>query len=197
MQRTFKPSTHCCTHPFNLIHMGLTGPMRTQSIQGNLYHFIIVDDYTHYKWVLFLPPKSDTFKAFKKFHALVSTYYKGILRATRSDHRGEFLLKEFIQHMEKQGMHHQLTAPHTLQQNGVVERANRTMAEAAQAMLQSTGMSQGFWECAVAIAVHVRNCAPSCVTGNVSPHEQLFGQPPDLSYLHIFGCLAYAHTMTQ
>jgi len=73
--------------------------------------------------------------------------------------------------MEKQGVHHQLTAPHTPQHNGVAERANWTMAEAAQAMLQSMGMLQGFWECAVATAVHIRNCAPSHVTGNVSPHE--------------------------
>ena len=32
---------------------------------------------------------------------------------------------------------------------------------------------------------------------NISPHEWLIKQPPDLSYLHIFGCLTYAHTMTQ
>ena len=57
--------------------------------------------------------------------------------------------------MEKQGVHHQLTVPHTLQQNGVAGRANQTMAEATQTMLQSAGMSQGFWQCPVATAVHI------------------------------------------
>ena len=99
--------------------------------------------------------------------------------------------------MEKHGVHHQLTAPHTLQQNGIAERGNWTIAEAAQAMMQSAGLSQAFWEFAVTTAVHVQNHAPSRVTGNISPHEWLIKQPPDISYLCIFGCLAYTHTTTQ
>ena len=86
---------------------------------------------------------------------------------------------------------------HTPQQNGVAERANHTVAEAARAMLQSASMTNGFWECAVATATHVRNHAPSRVNEYQSPHEQLLGQKPDLSYLWTFGCLAYAHTMTN
>ena len=61
-------------------------------------------------------------------------------------------------------------------------------------MLQAAGMSPGFWEFAVATAVHVRNRAPSQVIGYVSPHERLLKSTLDLSYLHTFGCLAYAHT---
>ena len=79
--------------------------------------------------------------------------------------------------MEEQGVHHQLTAPHTPQQNGIAERANQTIAKAAWAMRQSSGLSQGFWECAVATAVHVWNHAPSRVTNYISPHEHLVGQP--------------------
>ena len=84
-QRTFKSLTHRRTHPFDLIHMDLAGPMKTRSVQGNFYHFIIVDDYMRYKWVLFLLAKSDTFEAFKNFHVLISTYYKGTLRAAHLD----------------------------------------------------------------------------------------------------------------
>ena len=101
MQRIFKPSTHCCTQPFELIHMDLAGPMKTRSIQGSFYHFIIIDDYTCYKWALFLLQKSDTFEAFKNFHTLISTFYKGTLRAAHSNHEGEFLSQEFIQHMKE------------------------------------------------------------------------------------------------
>ena len=124
--------------------MDLMGPMKTKSIQGSLYHFIIVDDYSRYKWVFFLKAKSDTFTSFQKFHALVSTHYGGTLRAARSDHGGEFLSMEFTQYMEEKGILHQLTVPHMPQQNRVAERANRTVAEASQAMLQSAGMTNGF-----------------------------------------------------
>ena len=50
-----------------------------------------------------------------------------------------------------------------------------------------------FWECAVSTAVHARNRAPSRVNDYLSPHERLFGQPPDLLHLCVFGCLAYRH----
>ena len=95
--------------------------------------------------------------------------------------------------MEAKGIEHQLTAPHTPQQNGVAERANRTVASAARALLQTAGMTNNFWECAISTAAHARNRAPSRVNDYVSPHERLFGQQPDLSYLRVFGCLAYRH----
>ena len=173
--------------------MDLAGPMQTQSIQGNYYHYILVDDCTRYKWAFFLRRKSDTFKCFKQFDTLVSTQFDSTLRAVRSDRGGEFLSAEFTQYMENKGIKHQLTTPHTPQQNGIAEQANRTVAEAARAMLQSVGMSIGFWECAVSTAIHVRNRAPSRATDYTSPHEHLHKEKLDISYLRVFGCLAYAH----
>ena len=195
-QQKFVSSTHRCTEPFALVHMDLAGPMNTHSIQGHYYHFILVDDYTQHKWIYFLTAKSDTFSQFKNFHALVGNYYKGSLRAICTDCGGEFLSRDFTQYLEKQGIHHSLTRPNTPQQNGVTERANRTIAEAAQAMLHGAGISHVFWEFAVGTAVHVQNRAPSHVTSNISPYKLLTGHKPELSYLHVFGCLTYAHIMT-
>ena len=195
-RRKFVSSTHRRTEPFALLHMDLAGPMNTRSIQGHYYHFVLVDDYTRHKWIYFLTTKSDTFSQFKNFHALVRNYHKGSLRAIRTDRGGEFLSQEFTQYLEKQGIHHNLTVPNTPQQNGVAERANRTIAEAARAMLYGAGMSHGFWEFAVGTAVHVQNRAPSRVTSNISPYKLLTGQKADLSYLRVFGCLAYAHITT-
>jgi transposase InsO family protein len=124
--------------------MDLTGPMRMRSIQGHSYHYVLVDDYTHYKWVFFLQAKSNAFECFKKYHVLVSMHYKGTLRAIHSDRGGEFLSTEFKQYVEEQGIKHELTALHTPQQNGVAERANRMITEAACAMLQSAGTPHGF-----------------------------------------------------
>jgi len=111
--------------------MDLAGPMRTHSIQGHFYHFIIVDDYTCYKWIYFLTTKEQTFTHFREFHAFISTHYGGTLRAAHSDHGGEFCSTEFTNYMAEQGMHCQLTASQTPQQNSVAECANQTVAEAA------------------------------------------------------------------
>ena len=192
-RRSFKNSHSRQTKPFALVHMDLAGPMRTKSIQGSFYYYIIVDDNTRFKWVFFLRTKDQAFEKFKIFYAFVHTQFNTTLKLIRSDRGGEFLSTEFIKFMDNKGIEHQLTAPYTPQQNGVAERANRTIVGAARALLQSAGMSNMFWESAISTAVHVRNRAPSRVNNYVSPHEKLFGQAPDISYLRTFGCLAYRH----
>ena len=61
--------------------------------------------------------------------------------------------------------------------------------EVARVMMQTAGMSTGFWEFAVATATHFRNLAPSRANSYDSSHEQLFKTSPDLAYLWIFDCL--------
>ena len=56
-----------------------------------------------------------------------------------------------------------------------------------------SGMLTGFWEYIVAAAILVRNLTPSCANNYLSPHKHLFRQAPNISYLHIFGCLTYQH----
>ena len=141
---------------FDVIHIDLVGLMKTQSIQGNFYHYILVDDYTHYNWVFFIGTKDEPFHCFKTFFTFILTQFGTTLKAIRSDRGGEFLSTDFIKYLEK-GTADRLTTPHTPQQNGTAKRANRTIAGAACAMLHSASMTNGFWECAVAIVVHVRN----------------------------------------
>jgi hypothetical protein len=47
--------------------------------------------------------------------------------------------------------------PHSPQQNGVVERMNRTLQEAALSMILHAGLSNSFWAEAVCNAAYVRN----------------------------------------
>ena len=54
-----------------LIHMDLFGPIRTVSIRGKVYSYVIVDDYSRYTWVSFLEAKSEAFQAFLKFSKVV------------------------------------------------------------------------------------------------------------------------------
>ena len=129
-----------CLKLFELVHMDLAGPMHTQSIQGNCYYYILVYNHMQYKCVFFIQQKNDTFNCFKQFNALISTQFSVTIRATHSDRRGEFLSTEFTKYMESKGIIHQLTAPHTPQQNSIAKHVNHTVAEAAQAMLQSMGL---------------------------------------------------------
>ena len=55
-------------------------------------------------------------------------------------------------------------------------------------------MSKGFWGEAIRTSVHVLNRSPRKGLDWKTPYEVLFGRIPDVSYLRVFGCRAWAHT---
>ena len=112
--------------PLELLHMDLFGPSRIKSFGGNYYALVIVDDFSRYTWTLFLTIKSEAFKEFKKFAVLVQNEKDLKIKAIRSDHGGEFQKELFENFCEEHGISHNFSAPRTPQQNGVVERKNRS-----------------------------------------------------------------------
>nr|GEU30453.1 serine carboxypeptidase-like 16 [Tanacetum cinerariifolium] len=90
-----KESTSRAKEPLQLIHTDLCGPITPPSHGKNLYFMLFIDDYSRKTWVYFLNEKSQAFKAFKKFKAMVEKE-KGLkIKSMRSDRGGEFLSKEF------------------------------------------------------------------------------------------------------
>ena len=93
-----------------LLHMNLFGPTRTTSLGGKKYSFVIIDDFLHFTWVLFLA-KDEAFSAFSKFCRKVSNE-KGLpIVSIRSDHRTEFKNKDFKKFYDEKGIDHNFLAP--------------------------------------------------------------------------------------
>ena len=94
-------------------------------------------------WVYPIKHKSDVFKVFKTWLALVENQTRKKLKCLRSDNGGEYLSREFTTFCEK-GIKRELPAPHNPPQNGVAERANRTIQERTLSMLSQAGLTHGF-----------------------------------------------------
>ena len=73
------------TEPFDLIHIDLFGPTTYESIGGNNYGFVIVDDISRFTWVFFLKDKTQVYKKFKHLIIRVQNEWKVTLKAVRSD----------------------------------------------------------------------------------------------------------------
>ena len=82
--------------------------------------------------------------------------------------------------------------PHTLQQNGVAERANRTIVEMARCMLYAQGLGHEIWAEAVSIAVYTCNRCPNKALVDITPKDAWSDKRPCISHMHVFGCIAYA-----
>ncbi|KAJ0080658.1 hypothetical protein Patl1_12136 [Pistacia atlantica] len=180
-----------------LLHADLCGPMSIESFGGSQYFLLITDDFSRMSWVFFLKFKSEAFDNFKKFKAVVEKQSKCFIQTLRTDIGGEFLSTEFNVFCEENGIHRELTAPHTLEQNGVAERKNRTVVEMARSMLKAKNLPNNFWEEAVATAVYILNISPTKAVLNQTPYEAWKGRKPRVSHLKVFGCIAYALIKSQ
>lgn len=128
----------------DLLHIDLCGQIRPKTVGGKHYFLLVVDDYNRYMWLELLESKDEAYKCFRKIKASAETESGVKLRAFRSDRGGEFNSLEFKEYCEDQGIKHFTTTPYTPQQNGVVERRNRTVVEMARCLLKSKGLPAEF-----------------------------------------------------
>ncbi|GKA93362.1 retrovirus-related pol polyprotein from transposon TNT 1-94 [Tanacetum coccineum] len=174
-----------------LLHMDLCGPMRVASINGKKYILVIVDDFSRYTWVYFLRSKDETPEIIKKFITQAQLNYKAKVCKIRTDNGTEFKNATLKAHYEKLGIMQQFSIARTPQQNGVVERRNRTLVEAARTMLIFSKLPEFLWAEAVATACFTQNRSIIHTRYNKTPYELLRGRKPNIAYFHVFGSLCY------
>nr|GEZ18729.1 retrovirus-related Pol polyprotein from transposon TNT 1-94 [Tanacetum cinerariifolium] len=113
-------------------------------------------------------------------------------RITVRTHRGtEFLNKTLNAFFKKEGIEHQTSTAQTPKQNGVVERRNRTLVEAARTMLSASQLSLFFWAEAIATACYTKNRSIIILTHDKTPYHIINDWKPSIKHLHIFGCICY------
>ncbi|GJW70785.1 retrovirus-related pol polyprotein from transposon TNT 1-94 [Tanacetum coccineum] len=86
---------------------------------------------------------------------------------------------------------HETSVARSPQQNGVVERRNHTLIEAARTMLIYAKAPLFLWAEAVATACYIQNSSIIRLRHGKTPYELLHDKPPDLSFFHVFGALCY------
>ncbi|GKA84721.1 retrovirus-related pol polyprotein from transposon TNT 1-94 [Tanacetum coccineum] len=118
-------------------HMDFCGPMRVESFNGKKYVLVIVDDYSRYTWTHFLISKDETPEVLIDFLKLVQKGLHAQVRIVRTDKGTEFLNKTLHAYYAQEGIEHQMYNTRTPKQNGVVERRNCTLVEAARIMLSA------------------------------------------------------------
>jgi transposase InsO family protein len=190
-------ATHRATKLLQLVHTDVCGPMRTHSFTGCSYFVLFIDDASRFTFIRTIPTKDRVFQEFVAFKALVEKQTGLPIKAIRSDRGGEYNSHEFNQFLTTHGIAHQLTAPRQPEQNGVAERANRTIVEAARCMLFAANLPPVYWAAAVHAAVYTRNRVPSSATKAKTPFELWTGEKPSLSDLRVFGCKAYVHVADE
>eukprot|EP00253_Pinus_taeda_P003613 PITA_03613 len=115
--------------------------------------------------------KYEAFEKLKSFKALVENESGHKIKCLRSDRGGEFTSNEFLDFCEEHGIRRELSTARTPQQNGVVERMNRTVQQMARAMLDESGTPATFWGEAAHVVVVILNKTNVQVNSTQTPHE--------------------------
>ncbi|GJU46357.1 retrovirus-related pol polyprotein from transposon TNT 1-94 [Tanacetum coccineum] len=143
-----------CLH---LLHIDLFGPITPRSINHEKYTLVIVDEYSRYTWVYFLKKKSQAPKTIMSFINRVENQNDIKVKQLRTDNGTKFRNSILVNFYDEKGISQNFSSPYTPEQNGVAERKNRTLIEAARTMLSGSVFSKQYWTEAVATACYTQN----------------------------------------
>ena len=196
-------ATHRAIRPLQLVHSDVCGPMEIttklhdgKQLVTKYYILTFIDDYSRLIWIQITNNKSGStvMNAFIRYKIWAERYTGFDIKTLRTDGGTEYENADFRTYLHTMGIARELSVSYTPQQNGVAERANRTIMEAARSMLHAANLQlPTFWQYAVHAAVYLRNRSPTRALDNVTPYEAWRGDKPDLSHLRVFGCRAYMY----
>lgn len=188
----FKRSVSETSKTLEIIHSDLMGPMENISIGRARYILTFVDDFSKMVFSFFLKAKSDVLQTFSEFRVFIETQTGGKIKTFRTDNGGEYISNNFNRFFRKHGIHHELSNPHTPEQNGVAERMNRTLVERAKCLLFDADLPKIYWAEATNMATYIINRSV-CASHKKTPYEMFYGKKVDLSNLRIFGSPVMVH----
>ena len=189
----FPSSKTRASKPLELIHTDLHGPFKTSTISGYRYWITFIDDCTRFRAVMFLKTKDQAFDAFRRYKAYAENHLGTKIQCMRVDKGGEYMSTKFNDFMLDHGITRQYTVRARPQQNGVAERANRTIEEHVIAMLEESRLPPSFLGQAVSAYIHIWNRCSTTSVDSKTPYELWHRKKPDVSHLRVWGCTAYVH----
>ncbi|GJS13535.1 putative ribonuclease H-like domain-containing protein [Tanacetum coccineum] len=173
------------SHSLQLLHMDLFGPTSVRSLNHKTYCLVITDDFSRFSWVFFLRTKDETSAILKDFIRQIENQLNQKVKTIRCDNGTEFKNRDVIEFCGSKGIKREYSNARTPQQNGVAERKNRTLIEAARTMLADSFLPNTFWAEAVSTACYVLNRVLVTKPHNKTPYELLTDQKIKLIILQV------------
>ncbi|GKB19403.1 putative ribonuclease H-like domain-containing protein, partial [Tanacetum coccineum] len=121
--------------PLFMLHMDLFGPTFVSSLMDKKYCLVVTNNYSRFTWVFFLATKDETSEILKNFIKEIENLVDKKVKIIRCDNETEFKNKVMDDFCRVKGIKREYSIAKTPQQNGVAERRNMTLIEAARTMV--------------------------------------------------------------
>jgi hypothetical protein len=137
------------------VYADLCGPISPESIGGGRYILLVIDSFTKWAEIAILAKKSHAYSASVKIKNQLEKNSSHQLAIFKSDNVSEFKNLQLTDLCTKSGIIRQFSAPYAHEQNGQVERPNRTILNKVRALLFSANASKTYWAEAVQAVVYL------------------------------------------
>jgi transposase InsO family protein len=174
-------------------HADLTGPIQPPGTEGERYLSLTVDKASGHIHGDCLQTKDQSFESFTNYSSQVQTKFGRPIKKLWTDRGGEYVNHEFADHAKASGMEHHFSVATVSQQNGLVERAMRTVLSVARALLDFGSVRKNRWPDACLYAVYLINRRPSRRLGGRDRMTVWSGTTANLDSLRVFGCEVWRH----
>ena len=166
--------------------------MQSNTLGGALYYVTFIDDHSRKVWASALKSKDQVLDVFKDFHVKVERKIDKQLKFIKANNGGEFR-RLFEQYYRSHGIWLEKMVPKTPQQNGVIERMNRTICDRIKFMLSHAKLPKSFWGEAMRTTVDLINLSPSYPLEADISKRVWTGKFVSFEHLRLFGCKAFIH----
>nr|GEX25477.1 retrovirus-related Pol polyprotein from transposon TNT 1-94 [Tanacetum cinerariifolium] len=178
-------------------NLSLVQSLKDQILVMKKYILVIVDDYSQFTWVKFLASKDEASDFIINFLKMIQVRLNAPVRNIRTDNGTVFVNQTLRSYYESVGISQKTSVAQSLEQNGFVERRNRTLVEVARTILIYAKAPLFIWAEAVATVCYTQNQSIIRHHHRKTPYELLHDRKPDLSYLHVFGVLSYQNNDSE
>ncbi|GJR50813.1 ribonuclease H-like domain-containing protein [Tanacetum coccineum] len=141
-----------------------------------------------FSWVFFFASKDETSGILQNFIRQIENQLNHRVKIIRLDNGTEFKNRDMLEFCGNKGIKQEYSNARTPQQNGVAERMNRTLIEAARTMLADSLLPTTFCAEAISTTCYIFNRVIVTKPQNKTPYELLFGHKLIISYIRPFGC---------
>jgi len=128
-----RSSSSSTTRPLEIIHSDIAGPFPTEGLHGRARYYIsFLDQHTRYSSVYFLQKKSDALSAIKRFINMANNLFSDqgfSVKILQTDNGGEYTSEACQTFLTALGIVHRTIIPYQSEQNGMIERLNRTILD--------------------------------------------------------------------
>jgi transposase InsO family protein len=164
--------------------------MTASSMNGCLYYIIFIHDCSCKTWIYFLKTKDESFSRFQDFKNLLENQTGRHILVFITDNGKEFDSYKYDELCRASRIKRELIVPYNPQQNGVAERKNRTIYEAAKAMMYDWNLLLSLWAEAASTAVYIQNKCSHKVLEEKTPEEVFTGIKPLVDHLRRYKALS-------